>query len=211
MAMLRSIIHSMRRPRPRPGLLTANTCDEVESAPTQRSSLCNLPVVFLQHITSFLPNVSAASLALSNKHLCRVLGTHYWQILRDSDREHCRHEKFQFLSLLQEDNSQCFVCYTCNTLHLRDPLDLPRDHFPKHAPRECELQDGWIILNNFGITTDYRHLQLAMKHYRNASNFGPMSPSHILLLTLPCRPSLFPPASAPWLSLMSSWLSSSIS
>lgn len=58
---------------------------------------------------------------------------------------------------------------------LRSAFDLPREFFQQHAPRHCELQDGWIILTDLAISIDYKHLQLAMKHCRNVANFGPTS------------------------------------
>lgn len=141
-------------------------------------SLCDLPVEILQLITSFLSTSSAASLAQSNKKVCRVIGTQYWQILKASARRQCEDEKFQFLSLLEKDYSQYFLCYRCNTLHLRDPRDLPRNGdiwLERHKLRDCEVQDGTIKLNDYLFVADYRHLQMAMKSYRNAAHFGPMS------------------------------------
>ena len=166
------------RPRPHPGTLTASAGNDVETTLAQAFSLCDLPVEILQHITSFLPISSAASLARSNKKICRVIGTQYWQILKDSRQANCEDEMFQFLSLLEQDYPQYLVCYRCNALHLRSPLDLPPTRFARrrrHNPRDCELQDGEVVLNDYAITMDYRHLQLAMKSHRNAANFGPMS------------------------------------
>lgn len=191
LAKLLSIFPRMRlHSRPCPPTLPPCSGRGVEITLTQAPSLCDLPVEILQHITNYLPPISAASLALSSKKICRVVGTQYWQLMRDLKPGQCGDEKFQFLCLLEKDYSLYLVCYKCNTLHLQDPLDLPRTKYKRnttnpwppistrprqHEARDCEFQNGRIALNNYVTIIDYRHLQLAMKHYRNAANFGPMS------------------------------------
>jgi len=108
---------------------------------TKRATLDSLPTELLQHIASFLPIASAASLALLNRPLRRALGDRYWLSLRDATRPS---EKRDFLAILERDLPGFVLCHCCNRFHRWIAEESPRRTSEWGAAatrRECIIRD----------------------------------------------------------------------
>ncbi|OCK77085.1 hypothetical protein K432DRAFT_407631 [Lepidopterella palustris CBS 459.81] len=76
--------------------------------------LVSLPTELLQHIASYLPASSFASLAVTSSYFYRTLGTLPWLHLKDKNIDP---EFFRLVELLQKDDPRYFFCPRCALLH----------------------------------------------------------------------------------------------
>ena len=136
---------------------------------TKGATLVSLPNELLQHIASFLPITSAASLAFSGRHLRQALGDQYWLPLKDVTRSPL---KLDFLIMLERDLPGYVLCHCCNRLHSWIAEETPRraSQWGEVATRrECIMRDQIKLDHVPAYDLRFRHCQLVMNAYR----YGP--------------------------------------
>ena len=123
--------------------------------------LMDLPIEILQHIATFLPNSSAAALALCSHSVSRVLGTQYWEKLRGPHQE----GREDLPSLLEKDLPDYISCQRCATLRGSDRRGIAEIILSFEQRRPCLKAE--LIEDTFHMyPTDFRfaHVQMAMKN-----------------------------------------------
>ncbi|MCJ1358093.1 MAG: hypothetical protein MMC33_008091 [Icmadophila ericetorum] len=132
--------------------------------------LQKLPLEIFQHIASFLPTGSAASLALCSHALMLSLGRQYWFRLREE-----REQRRQFLRYIERNTPGFYFCHCCVKLH---PLKaVPRLGRSRKATSHAALHGGCFSAGGhlaLGPLHDieYTHVQLALSRYRWGSEHG---------------------------------------
>lgn len=121
----------------------------------------------LQHIASFLPTSSAAALALCSRSLNRVLGTQYWEKLRETHQE----GREEFLWLLEKDLPDYIFCQRCAKLHRPDSRGAVEVDLSLGQQRPCfEADMSAHTIWYYRDRLRFEHVQIAMKQHRLGLN-----------------------------------------
>ena len=132
-------------------------------------SLEDLPYELIQLVASFLPTGSAASLALCNRSMTRILGTHYWEGLKCHSQGE---QRKRFLFALERDLPNYFFCHYCSKLHHKDAPGFPNRSLLPQEQLPCYQAYGTICFQAYGYSLSFQHVQLALKRYRLGPEHG---------------------------------------
>lgn len=116
-----------------------------------------LPSEIWQHVASFLPLSSQASLALSCRGIAFVLGSIAWQSLRENPEE-----LLNLLKLLDYQLPRHLLCFRCQVYHTRSSRKFCNF---KHNGRDTPLCYDLAFLR-------FSELQLAMRAVRLGPSYG---------------------------------------
>lgn len=157
-----------RLPSPFPPLRRRSKQNEVCVIPAH---IERLPVEIWQYIASYLPIVSAASLALCNRYLFKVLGTRYWHELSTKPAL-----KVEFLSNFEKDLPNHWICYNCAVFHRRHPDQESRwDFFIRDFKQLYDppcVTKNWVHVGWADIGIKQYQVQLAMNRHRYGLSHG---------------------------------------
>lgn len=119
------------------------------------------------YLASFLPTSSAAALALCSHSWSRVLGTQYWDKLREPQAG----GREDFLSLKERDLPDHIFCERCVKLHLPDRRGAVAIIISREQRRPCfqaamSARADWYYSDRLR----FEHVQIAMKQHRLGLN-----------------------------------------
>lgn len=141
----------------------------------ESSSLGQLPVELILHITRLLDPVSAASFSLCCRPISLIIeGTQYLNALRHEDRQS---ELYAFLTLLEPELPDQVLCYYCRKFHaIKNAREYIYNYLPYYnstgrQPPKCFKADvksgACYISQNLSWTV----FQMAMKRYRQGRDY----------------------------------------
>ena len=141
----------------------------------ESSSLGQLPVELILHITRFLDPASAASFSLCCRQISLIIGTQYLKALQHEDRQS---ELYEFLTLLEPGLPDQVLCYYCKKFHAikhawrHTYKNLSYYSSTSRQPPKCwsVTRKSWAssyISGNFSWTV----FQMAMKRYRQGRDY----------------------------------------
>ncbi|KAK2768452.1 hypothetical protein FQN54_000307 [Arachnomyces sp. PD_36] len=143
---------------------------EVEEK-TIESGLLRLPTELILMIASSLPTPSAICLALCSRRLYYILGPGFWKSLH----EEAPGVLLAFLSTLEKDLPQHFVCQQCTRLHRVSAVKWPHriTRFRTSLGPRCTRRTfnyRLLYLSRYEIR--YPHVQLAIKQHCCGTDIG---------------------------------------
>lgn len=143
-----------------------STSPSSKSNPSQILFLTNMPVDFIFEMSKSLPLSSLVALSLTSKTMLSLIGSEVWEELRKPKNES---QLWEFLALLDKDLPNHRVCYVCDTLHKRLPLNEASRYLyvPMHQFTNCSVRSGEILLWPHVFT--FQQVQLVMRSYRFSS------------------------------------------
>ncbi|KAF9694603.1 hypothetical protein EKO04_007337 [Ascochyta lentis] len=134
-----------------------------------RAPLLNLPFEILQHIASYLDDVSAARFSLSGRQVCYAVGTKSLSTYIGSapSRLDAR-ERLQ--STIERTLPGAWHCAWCDKFHLWSAADGPAVT-PKVPEDPCVDYNSYLS-DGMGYTLRYHHIRLALAHHRHGPSHG---------------------------------------
>ncbi|KIW48786.1 uncharacterized protein PV06_01351 [Exophiala oligosperma] len=147
----------------------------IPSVPGSRF-LSRLPSYVWKQIVESLPLADAASLALSCKAFCNLIGTSVWTALNNGDNFHA---KTDFLGRLDKDLPDHLLCFSCAIYHVRSqkgnetlrPTNIANPLF--NCPNAFNLEKR-ISRNRLtvGRTLPFPFLQLVLRAHKYSADHG---------------------------------------
>ncbi|KAH8811531.1 hypothetical protein F5884DRAFT_671327 [Xylogone sp. PMI_703] len=132
------------------------------------SPILRLPPEIILQVSSMLPILSGACFALCNHRLKDTLGHRFWKSLRSEPHS----VMLTFLSLLEKDCPQYFVCQKCICLHRINKIKWPRLALSEKDLRCTWLSGSYQPLYSSPYTIEFLHIQLAMKQHCSSVDIG---------------------------------------
>lgn len=135
----------------------------ISSGASKDSSIYVLPVEILQYISAtFLPCDAAASFAICNRWMLKILGGQApWLLTLECHTI----ERTRFLKDLEKDLPNWLLCHHCAKFHLVDQDGHPSQSWDPSRETECTRAKG-VVSIGYHFYIRFEQAQLLMRNYR---------------------------------------------
>ncbi|KZM23905.1 uncharacterized protein EKO05_0009291 [Ascochyta rabiei] len=134
-----------------------------------RAPLLDLPFEILQHIASYLDNVSAARFSLSGRQVCYAVGTKSLSAYVGSSPSPLdARERLE--NTIERALPGAWHCAWCDKFHQWSVADGPTS--APHAPQTPCTDYNSYLSDGMGYTLRYHHIRLALAHYNHGPSHG---------------------------------------